>query len=308
MKIKPTLVILAAGIGSRYGGLKQADTLGPNGESIIEYSIFDAIKSGFGKVVLVIRKSIEQDFKEKFDGLFHNKIEVKYVFQELDSPIKGISKFPARTKPWGTGHAMLMAASVVNEPFLVINADDFYGLDSFKKISKYLNQYCTPHNYCMVGFKLKNTLSENGSVSRGVCTKNSKNKLTSVIERTKIIKEADQQIYFHENDKKTQLPDDTIVSMNFWGFHPNVFETARLMFIDFLNDLNDNSTEEFYIPKIANYTIESKSAQLHVLTSESQWYGVTYKEDKEIVQKAMSELTINGAYPTKLWNVSKANK
>jgi bifunctional N-acetylglucosamine-1-phosphate-uridyltransferase/glucosamine-1-phosphate-acetyltransferase GlmU-like protein len=308
MKSKPTLVILAAGIGSRYGGLKQADTLGPNGESIIEYSIYDAIRSGFGKVVLVIRKSIEKDFKDKFDGLFHGKIEVKYVFQELDSPIKGITNFPARTKPWGTGHAMLMAAPMVNEPFVVINADDYYGLDSFQKISKYLNQYCTPNNYCMVGFKLKNTLSENGSVSRGVCTRNSKNKLTSVIERTKIIRESDNTINFYENEDKTQLSDDTIVSMNFWGFHPNVFEKARLMFVDFIKNIADNSTSEFYIPKVANDCIESKSAQLHVMTSDSQWYGVTYKEDKEIVQKALKELTEEGKYPTNLWQVTKANK
>jgi dTDP-glucose pyrophosphorylase len=308
MKSKPTLVILAAGIGSRYGGLKQADTLGPNGESIIEYSIYDAIKSGFGKVVLVIRKSIEQDFKEKFDGLFHGKIEVKYVFQELDSPIKGITKFPARIKPWGTGHAMLMAAAVVNEPFVVINADDYYGLDAFQKISKYLNQYCTPTNYCMVGYKLKNTLSENGSVSRGVCSKNAKNKLTSVIERTKIIKEQDNTINYYENEEKTQLLDDTIVSMNFWGFHPNVFEAARLMFIEFIKDIPDNSTSEFYIPKIANNCIQSKSAHLHVMISESQWYGVTYKEDKEIVQKALKELTEQGKYPKNLWQATKANK
>jgi Nucleotidyl transferase len=299
--IKPTLVILAAGIGSRYGGLKQADSLGPNGESIIEYSIYDAIRSGFGKVVIIIRKSIESDFKEKFEGKFHNKIKIVYVFQELDSKIKGISKLPERNKPWGTGHAMLMAAEVVQEPFLVINADDFYGAESFKKIGNYLSKYCTAFHYCMVGYKLKNTLSENGHVSRGVCATDSNQLLLSVIERTKIIKNDANEIHYFENDVPYNLDKDTIVSMNFWGFHPTIFEEARKMFIEFIDKIEDGSTAEFFIPLIANNMIHEHNVDLHVLTSDDQWYGVTYQEDKFTVQKALSELTSKNIYPTNLW-------
>jgi NDP-sugar pyrophosphorylase family protein len=300
--MKPTLLILAAGIGSRYGGLKQADSVGPSGEAIIEYSIYDAIRAGFGKVVIVIRKSIEADFKEKFSGKFDDKIKVEYAFQELDSPIKGIEKFPEnRTKPWGTGHAMLVAADLVKEPFLVINADDFYGFSAFKQISSFLSKRCTPEHCGMVGYLLKNTLSENGSVSRGVCSENEKHFLTSVVERTKILREENNEIFYHEDDKKVPLADDTIVSMNFWGFHPSVFEMTRKMFVEFVNDNFDNLTAEFYIPKIANNYVETGKADLTVMTSRDQWYGVTYKEDKQTVQNAFWALTTIGAYPMNLW-------
>jgi dTDP-glucose pyrophosphorylase len=300
--MKPTLLILAAGIGSRYGGLKQADSVGPSGEAIIEYSIYDAIRAGFGKVVIVIRKSIEADFKEKFSGKFDDKIKVEYAFQELDSPIKGIKKFPTnRTKPWGTGHAMLVAADLVKEPFLVINADDFYGFSAFKQISAFLSNRCTTEHCGMVGYMLKNTLSENGSVSRGVCSENEKHFLTSVVERTKILQEENNEIFYHEDDKKVPLADDTIVSMNFWGFHPSVFEMAREMFVEFVKESGDNLTAEFYIPKIANHYVETGKADLTVMTSRDQWYGVTYKEDKQTVQNAFWALTTIGAYPMNLW-------
>ena len=302
--MKPTLLILAAGIGSRYGGLKQADSVGPAGEAIIEYSIFDAIRAGFGKVVIVIRKSIEQDFKEKFAGKFDDKIKVEYAFQELDSPIEGISKFPERKKPWGTGHAMLVAKDLIKEPFLVINADDFYGFSAFQKMADFLTNRCTPTHSGMVGYLLKNTLSENGSVSRGVCEVNEKGHLTAVTERTKINRdEKDEQIYYHEEDNRVHLSEDTIVSMNFWGFHPSVFELTRKMFVDFVKNNQDNSTAEFYIPKIANTLIEQKIADLTVMTTRDQWYGVTYQEDKQTVQNAFWALTTIGAYPNGLWKV-----
>lgn len=302
--MKPTLLILAAGIGSRYGGLKQADSIGPSGESIIEYSIFDAIRAGFGKVVIVIRKSIEQEFKEKISNKFEDKIQVEYAYQEIDTPIEGIEKFPERKKPWGTGHAMLVAKDKIKEPFLVINADDFYGFSAFQKMSDFLTQRCTPTQFGMVGYWLKNTLSENGSVSRGVCEVDTNGLLTSVTERTKIVRdEEDNDIYYHEEDRKTHLPDDTIVSMNFWGFHPSVFELARKMFVDFVKSNADNPTAEFYIPKIANTVIEENRGTIAVMTTRDQWYGVTYQEDKQTVQNAFWALTTIGAYPNGLWQV-----
>ncbi|MDZ7880397.1 MAG: sugar phosphate nucleotidyltransferase [Saprospiraceae bacterium] len=304
--MKPTLLILAAGIGSRYGGLKQADSVGPSGEAIIEYSIYDAIRAGFGKVVIVIRKSIEQDFKDKFSGKFDDKIKVEFAFQELDSPIKGIKKFPeGRTKPWGTGHAMLVAAHLVKEPFLVINADDFYGFSAFKQMSEFLTESCTAKQCGMVGYWLKNTLSENGHVSRGVCTTDKNNHLTSVVERTKIIRDVDNDIYFFENDTKIPLAEDTIVSMNFWGFHPSVFEMTRKMFVEFVKNNFDQPTAEFYIPKVANNYVETGKADLTVMTTRDQWYGVTYKEDKQTVQEAFNALTTIGVYPKGLWKHSE---
>ena len=302
--MKPTLLILAAGIGSRYGGLKQADSIGPSGESIIEYSIYDAIRAGFGKVVIVIRKSIEKDFKEKIAGKFEGKIKVEYAYQEIDSPIEGIDKFPERKKPWGTGHAMLVAKDLIHEPFLVINADDFYGYTAFQKMSDFLSRRCTAKQCGMVGYLLKNTLSENGSVSRGVCEVDENDHLTGVTERTKILRDdLDQQIYYYEEDRQTNLPDNTIVSMNFWGFHPTVFEMARKMFVDFVKENFDNPTSEFYIPKIANAFIEQKHGDLTVMTTRDQWYGVTYQEDKQTVQNAFWALTTIGAYPNGLWEV-----
>ncbi len=299
--MKPTLLILAAGIGSRYGGLKQADSVGPSGEAIIEYSIYDAIRAGFGKVVIVIRKSIEHDFKEKFGGKFDDLITVEYAFQELDTPIEGIDYFPERKKPWGTGHAMLVAKDKIKEPFLVINADDFYGFTAFQKMAEFLSQRCSPRHMGMVGYWLKNTLSENGSVSRGVCETDEKSLLTAVNERTKIIREADKDIYYFEGDKKTFLADDSVVSMNFWGYHPSVFEETRKMFVQFVKDNQNNPTAEFYIPTIANTLIEKGKVDFTVMTTRDQWYGVTYQEDKQTVQNAFWALTTIGAYPSSLW-------
>lgn len=300
--MKPTLLILAAGMGSRYGGLKQADSIGPAGEAIIEYSIYDAIRAGFGKVVIVIRKSIEADFKEKFAGRFDGLIKVEYAFQEIDTPIEGIEKFPERKKPWGTGHAMLVAYKLINEPFLVINADDFYGFNAFRKMAKFLSKKCSPNRMGMVGYLLKNTLSENGSVSRGVCATDSIDNLIDVTERTKIVRDHENsRIYYYENDERTELNEDTIVSMNFWGFHPSAFEVARKMFVDFVAENFDNPTAEFYIPKVANTLIETSTADFTVMTSRDTWYGVTYQEDKDTVKQAFRDLTTIGAYPQGLW-------
>jgi dTDP-glucose pyrophosphorylase len=302
--MKPTLLILAAGIGSRYGGLKQADSIGPAGEAIIEYSIFDAIRTGFGKAVIVIRKDIEKDFKEKFAGKFDGKIKIEYAFQEWNSPIDGIEKFPERKKPWGTGHAMLVAQNLIKEPFLVINADDFYGFNAFQKMSDFLIHRCTTTQVGMVGYLLKNTLSENGSVSRGVCEVDADDHLTGVTERTKIVRdEKNNEIYYYENDEPHHLSENTVVSMNFWGFHPSVFETARKMFVDFVKENYNNPTAEFYIPKIANTLIENKKVNLTVMTSRDQWYGITYQEDKNTVKSAFDALTTIGAYPHDIWQV-----
>jgi NDP-sugar pyrophosphorylase family protein len=298
--MKPTLLILAAGMGSRYGGLKQADSIGPSGEAIIEYSIYDAVRAGFGKVVIIIRKSIEADFKEKFEGKFDKNIPIEYAFQEYDRPIEGITTFPTRKKPWGTGHAMLVAADLVKEPFAVINADDFYGFDAFRQMAAFLSTRCNAQHFSMVGYYLKNTLSENGSVSRGVCSVNENKFLTSVVERTKIQRETDGNIYFYEGDAPKALDENTIVSMNFWGFHPSVFETARKMFVDFVAKNGENPSAEFYIPNIPNALIHQNQIDLTVMTSRDQWYGVTYSEDKETVQGALKALTIIGAYPDSL--------
>jgi len=304
--MKPTLLVLAAGIGSRYGGLKQADSIGPHGETILDYSIYDAARAGFGKVVFVIRKAIEIDFKEKFDGKFDEKIKVEYAFQEIDTPIDGVKKYPDRKKPLGTGHAMLVAKKFINEPFLVINADDFYGYSAFKQMADFLIHRCTPKNLGMVGYMLKNTLSENGSVSRGVCTVDENKHLTSVTERTKITREADNKIYFYEGDVKTELADNTIVSMNFWGFHPDVFKKTEKMFKEFLDENFDNHTAEFYIPRIANQMIVEEGATLEVMTSRDMWYGITYQEDKQTVQNAFWALSTIGAYKDNLWTLAEA--
>lgn len=304
--MKPTLLVLAAGIGSRYGGLKQADSIGPHGETILDYSIYDAARAGFGKVIFVIRKAIEIDFKEKFDGKFDEKIKVEYAYQEIDTPIDGVKKYPDRKKPLGTGHAMLVAKNFINEPFLVINADDFYGYSAFKQMADFLINRCTPKNLGMVGYMIKNTLSENGSVSRGVCTVDENKNLTSVTERTKISREADNTIYFYEGDVKTQLADNTIVSMNFWGFHPEVFKKAEKMFVEFITENFDNPTVEFYIPRIANQMIVDEGATLEVMTSRDMWYGITYQDDKQTVQNAFWALSTIGAYKDNLWPMAEA--
>lgn len=297
--MKPTLMILAAGMGSRYGGLKQLDSLGPGGETIIDYSVYDAVEAGFGKVVFIIRPSFEKEFKEKVSDKYKNKIQVEHVYQELDTLV---NEPVTREKPWGTGHAVLVAKDVVKEPFAVINADDYYGKDGFKKMANFLSSECTPGEFSMVGFHLHNTLSDFGSVSRGVCSMDEKNYLTDVVERTKIARKEDGKIYFTEHDEDTELAPDTIVSMNFWGFHPDVFQDTQTMFNDFVKANRENVKAEFFIPIIVNNLLQAGKIKLKVLDSHDKWFGVTYKEDKETVMASFVELAKKGQYPTPLWN------
>jgi len=300
--MKPTLLVLAAGMGSRYGGLKQLDEVGPNGETIIDYSVYDAIRAGFGKVVFVIRKNIEKAFKEKVSNKFKGEIEVAFAFQEKDAKIEGIDKMPDREKPWGTGHAVLVAQDLVNEPFAIVNADDYYGIEALQKVADFLINDCNEKHYSMVGFHLKNTISENGSVSRGVCSTDKNDCLSTVTERTSI-QRIDKTICYEENGEKIFLKDDTIVSMNLWGFHNNIFEHTRKMFVDFVKNNPEDPKAEFYIPLVANDLLEKKAIELKVLTSTEKWYGVTYKEDKDDVVTAMKNLHSSGKYPKALWNI-----
>ena len=302
--MKPTLLVLAAGMGSRYGGLKQIDQVGPSGETIIEYSVYDAIKAGFGKVVFVIRRSIEEPFKEALGNKFSDLIEVDYAIQEIDVEIEGIDNMPKREKPWGTGHAVLVAADKIDAPFAVINADDFYGRGAFHELAAFSERLNDKngYEYAMVGYILKNTLSDHGSVSRGVCETNGENHLVTVTERTKIQAENGSIYYIDDNSQKHKLAEDTVVSMNFWGFTPSIFNELRQQFVDFVARNTDNPKAEFYIPLVVNNMIVNNMATIEVLKCEDKWFGITYKEDKEIVQKAFSEFVRQGKYPSPLWN------
>lgn len=285
--MQPTLLILAAGIGSRYGGLKQADGMGPNGESILEFSVRDAVKAGFGKLVLVIRKDIEADFREKVGNKVEQLIPTVYAFQEMDTALDWMPEKPHRLKPWGTGHAILSAKEYLTEPFIAINADDYYGPDAFRTIAQFLTTECTPDTYAMVAYRLANTLSENGSVSRGVCTETADGYLADVEERTKIERYDDGIFFTDEHGERHFLPDATLVSMNFWGFHQSLLTVIESMFREFVVNNEGNPKAEFYIPTVVNHQIQSGAARVKVLTSDSQWYGVTYPEDKDTVQAAL---------------------
>ncbi len=300
--MEPTLLILAAGMGSRYGGLKQVDPVGPKQEALIEFSIYDAIRAGFGKVVFVIRPDIEEVFKEKFSNKFDNKIEVAYAFQEVNTPIEGVDDLPKREKPWGTAHAVLVARDQVNEPFAVINADDYYGIQAFQIMADFLKEKCSPNLYSMVGYQLSNTLSDHGTVNRGVCEMDENNYLTNVVERHKVKQEGEVATYDDGANERGTLPLNTLVSMNFWGFHPNIFEIFRQDFIAFVKENKDQPKAEFYIPLVANRLIEEDIAKFEVLPNNEQWYGVTYREDKPRVEAAFVELVENGHYPKEgLW-------
>jgi len=303
--MKPTLLVLAAGMGSRYGGLKQIDPVGLNDETILEFSVFDAIKAGFGKVVFIIRKSIEKPFKEKIGITFEHIIPVEYVFQESSSPIEGLPPIPEREKPWGTGHAVLVAANVIKEPFAVINADDFYGFDSFSVMAKFLTTECSPEKHAMIGYYLSHTLSDFGAVSRGVCTSNESGFLTSIAETHQILKN-NQEITGDLNGNKVLLNEKTLVSMNFWGFHPSIFEHLRLGFLAFMEENKEHPKAEYYIPLVANQLLESEKAKIAVIPSEAKWFGVTYQEDKPFVREALKKLTEKGTYPSLgLWANAK---
>ncbi|MDR0973186.1 MAG: nucleotidyltransferase [Prevotellaceae bacterium] len=300
--MKPTLLILAAGMGSRYGGMKQLDGLGPNGETIMDYSIFDAIRAGFGKVVFVIRKDFEQDFREKIVSKYANHIPVEVVFQSLDKLPVGFSVPEGRAKPWGTNHALMMGATAIHEPFAAINADDFYGRDSFAVLGKYLADMEGKHNdYCMVGFRVGNTLSESGSVARGVCETNADGYLTTVVERTAIERINGEIVFKDETDTTVVLEENTPVSMNMWGFTPEYFDYSDSYFADFLRDNQTNLKAEFYIPLMVNKLITDGTARVKVLDTTSKWFGVTYAADRPGVVAKIHELIAAGEYPDKLF-------
>lgn len=298
--MKPTLLILAAGMGSRYGGLKQLDEVGQAGEAIMDYSIYDAIKAGFGKVVFVIRRDFEQEFKDKIGSRWEGKVQVEYAFQGPDTYVPAVAGQVERAKPWGTGHAVLVAKDMVNEPFVAINADDFYGYAGFEKMAKFLKNDCQPTHYAMVGYVLRNTLSENGAVSRGVCSMDESNLLRTVTECTGIEETPDGIFYNGENGKQS-LSGDALVSMNIWGFHPHIFELLQTGFNEFVAKNASNPKAEFYISSYANDLINNGTATFEVLPNDEKWYGVTYREDKEMVQAAFAEMTAKGVYPVGLW-------
>ncbi|MCX2478995.1 sugar phosphate nucleotidyltransferase [Pedobacter sp. MC2016-15] len=298
--MKPTLLILAAGMASRYGSMKQIDGFGPNEETIIEYSIYDAIKAGFGKVVFIIKEEFEDNFRALFDPKLKGKIETAYVFQNFDLKQYGLDVEIERAKPWGTGHAILAARHVINEPFCVINADDFYGLDSFQKMVSFLTEEVTGSNYSMIGYEIAKTLSDFGSVSRGVCKVSHDGYLEEIIERTKVLREGEAIVY-EEEGKQYPLPLETRVSMNFWGFTPEVFKLAEELFREFALTHQEDPKSEFFIPIIVETLLNSEKADFKVVPTDSKWFGVTYKEDKPVVKESIDELIKEGAYPENLW-------
>lgn len=298
---KPTLVILAAGMGSRYGGLKQLDSFTEEGDTIIDFSIYDALQAGFGKFVFIIRKSFEAEFKENIGKKLQGRAEVDYVYQELENvPEKYIQ--PERVKPWGTGHALLMAKEVVKENFAVINGDDFYGKEAFAVMAKALKAMDTAsYEFATMAYFLKNTISEHGYVSRGECQVDENQFLTDVTERTHIEK-IDGKLMRKDNDGSfVPIDENMVVSMNFWGFTPKVFDFGEGLFKTFLENNQTNLKAEFFIPTIVNEIIKSGKATVQVLKSDSKWFGVTYKEDKKTVEQAIKSLKIKGEYPKKLW-------
>lgn len=300
--MKPTLFVLAAGMGSRYGGLKQLDPLGPNGETIMDYSIYDAMQAGFGKVVFVIRKDFEADFRNKILSKYEGHIPVEVVFQSTDALPEGFTCSADRTKPWGTNHAVLMGKDVIKEPFAVINADDFYGRDAFAVMAKELmRERDKKGDYCMVGFRVGNTMTENGSVARGVCaTKDGL--LSSIVERTAISYDANHDIVFNdENGVECHLEPTTPVSMNLWGFTPDYFDYSEREFVKFLEKDLNTPKAEFFIPLVVDTLINSGEATVKVLDTDSKWFGVTYAADRPGVVEKFAELHNNGTYPAKLF-------
>ncbi len=298
---KPTLLILAAGMGSRYGGIKQLDAFGPNGETIIDYSLYDAIRADFGKIVFIIREELKEDFERIFGPKLKGKIEYDYAIQGVQSYVPQDLGLISRSKPWGTGHAMLCAKEQTSTPFAIINADDFYGEASFKTMASFLSSNTDENIHAMVGYQIKNTLSENGTVSRGVCELDTEGFLSEVIERTKILRNEDGNIVFIEDDEETILGENTPVSMNFWGFMPSVFDETKLMFEDYARKNHDSPKAEFYIPVVMSNLMKASKGKCKVFETDADWFGVTYPEDKPEVQSAILKLIERGDYPAKLW-------
>ncbi len=300
--MNPSLVVLAAGIGSRYGGLKQMDAFGPNGETIIDYSIYDALHVGFDKVVFVIRRELENDFKEVFVNKFGDKIEIKFVFQELTDVPAGFTVPAERKKPWGTGHAVMAAEKAVQEPFAVINADDFYGRGAFRTLYDFLaRQSNDSRRYALVAYQLVKTLYEHGHVSRGVCQGDKHGFLVEIKERTKIFKQDGQIVYQDEDGELKSLPEDALVSMNMMGFAPTLFQFLHDYFEKFLQEEGQNPKAEFFLPGVLDQLIRAGKIKMKILPTTEQWFGVTYKEDKEWVMNSIRQLIDQGVYPADLW-------
>ncbi len=299
--MQPTLLILAAGMASRYGSMKQIQSFGPGGETIMDYSIYDAIRAGFKKVVFIIRKEFADNFKGIFEPKLAGKVETDYVFQDLTHYIGDFQVPPERTKPWGTAHAVLCAKDAVRENFAVINADDFYGRDAFEKAYEFLTTACNETTHSIIGYELAKTLSENGTVSRGVCEADASGNLISIAERTKIYRDGERIVY-EENDEKVEVPVTSSVSMNFWCFHPSVFPFIQKLFHDFLSTKINDPKAEFFIPIIGDGFISEGKGVIKVIPTSAQWFGVTYKEDAEGVKESLNKLIAGGEYPPALWD------
>ncbi len=300
--MKPTLLILAAGLGTRYGGLKQMDPVGPNGELLIDYSIYDALAAGFGKLVFVIRHCFEDAFREEFEGGFGNRAEMAYAYQEMEACTGGFAGPPGRDKPWGTAHAVLVAKDVIDRPFAVINADDYYGARSFAAMAGFLRgPEVSPARYAMVGFRLGNTLSEYGAVSRGVCHCRADRLLTEVVERQAIEKRGSGVCHVDHGGVEHALTGDELVSMNLWGFHPSIFGYLAEQFGRFLKERGSERGSELFLPTAVDRLIKSGSATVRVLATDDMWFGVTYKADAEVARRRISRLIEEGRYPRRLW-------
>ena len=298
--MEPTLLILAAGMASRYGSMKQIQAFGPSGETIMDYSIYDAMRAGYKKVVFIVREEFAKDFKAIFEPRLKGKIVTDYVYQELSSYMDGQQVPAERAKPWGTAHAVLCAKEKIHEPFAVINADDFYGRDAFEKSFKFLTKEASADLYSIIGYDLAKTLSEHGTVSRGVCEVDENGFLKSIAERTKIYREGNKIVYEDENGKH-EVASDAKVSMNFWCFHQSVFPLTQEWFRKFINENINNPKAEFFIPIIGDLFVRSGKGKIKVIPTNAQWFGVTYKEDAPIVKQSLSELIKKGEYPEKLW-------
>ena len=298
-----TLVIMAAGMGSRYGGLKQMDPIGPSGEVILDYSVYDAIEAGFDKVIFVIKHEIEDDFKALMQGKYEDRINIEYAFQNIDNLPDGYSVPEGRTKPWGTGHAVLSCDGMIDGPFAVINADDYYGKETFRLIANELKNQKADNEFCMVGFKVENTLTENGHVARGVCQTDANGYLTDIVERTKIARR-DGKIMFTEDDGETwtELAEGSTVSMNCWGFSGMMMTELKNRFSAFLDKNADNPLKcEYFLPFVVDELLKEGKVSVKVMDTTEKWYGVTYKEDKAVVMDALRQKVLDDIYPEKLW-------
>jgi hypothetical protein len=302
---KPTLVVMAAGIGSRYGGLKQIDPVGPNGEIILDYSVYDALNVGFGKVVFVIKQDIEEAFRERVGKSIEKRCETIYVFQQVEDVPEGFEVPPDRQKPWGTGHATLSCGNVVDSPFAVINADDFYGQSSYQTLCDYLRSaqdHDGVYNYCMVGYVLKSTLTEHGHVARGVCTVDEDGFLVEIRERTRIEKFGEIVKYTEDGETWIEIPGESVVSTNMWGFAPSLFLELEARFPHFLQENRDNlQRAEYFLPDVVGDLVRENKARVRVLSTNQRWFGVTYKQDKPRAQQAIRDLIRRGVYPENLW-------